>query len=51
MAERETIEDGELMDSGMFSIEDLTSITSMNETWDTSVILVVVTLGEVVRSS
>ena len=36
MAERETIEDGELMDSGMFSIEDLTSITSMNETWDTS---------------
>ena len=35
MAERETIEGGELMDSGMFSIEDLTSITSMNETWDT----------------
>ena len=36
MAERETIEDGELMDSGMFSIEDLTSITGMNETWHTS---------------
>ena len=36
MAGRETIEEGELMDSGMFSIEDLTSITSMNETWDTS---------------
>ena len=36
MVERETIEDGELMDSGMFSIEDLTSTTSMNETWGTS---------------
>ena len=36
MAEREIIEEGELMDGGMFSIEDLTSITSMNETCDTS---------------
>ena len=35
-AEREKIEDGEFMDSGMFSIEDLISITSMNETWDSS---------------
>ena len=36
MAKNETIEENELMDSGMSSIGDLTNVTSMDDTLDTT---------------